>query len=34
MEIKVITPLDKGSYNDGTNKTTNLGFVYGETYIK
>ena len=32
MEIKVITPLDKGSYNDGTNKTTNLGFVYGETY--
>ena len=32
MEIKVITPLDKGSHNDGTNRITNLGFVYGHTY--
>ena len=32
MEIKVVSPLDKGSHNDGKNKSTKLGFVYGETY--
>ena len=32
MEIKVITPLDMGSHNDGTNRITNSGFVYGRTY--
>lgn len=34
MEIKVVSPLDKGSHKDGTNKPTKLGFVYGETYNK